>query len=315
MLKLKRPLDLACKSPSRASRSVRRAGRGARQLAGRGEEGAQLDGLRKPAEQVAAALIAVQDLLDGAGQVVLGVAQAHVEVVLAAYLDLDQVLEAQVLEGVAVLHHQIEIGVHHARLVLAGGLEGDRMDAELLAGLPLQVRVIRRVHELHPHPPAAGHLILTQQVADLRHQGGEQGMRLGAEIAADQQRLLQLTEEGPGRVGDGIDLPLGQVRPARRPLVEPEVGGQQVGGGQDRDQGESAMARGPVAVRGPAQALQAVDRQGQEDADDAQIVIEVTQIDDPAGDRVEARPAAQAAAGSPPPRLPTRPVRASEPSR
>ena len=162
-----------------------------RHVAGKG------NGLADAGKEIAAALIAVQDFLDRPGDIVFGVAQLDLEILLALRLHLDQIPEAQGLELVAVLNEQIEIGVGHRRLVFARRLQGHRPDAVLLAGLLLQLRMLQRIDELDMDLAAAGHLIFLQQIADARHQRGEQGMGLGREIAADEQRLLELAEIGP----------------------------------------------------------------------------------------------------------------------
>jgi hypothetical protein len=193
------------------SRSARKLGQGLGQAIGGGDEAAETHRLGQIGEEIAAALIAVEDLADDAGEVVLGVAQAHVQIGLALDLDVDQVLKAERLELIAVLDQDVEIGVDHRGLILGRGLEGDGADPVLLAGLALELGRALRVDEFDLDPAAAGDLILAQQIADLGDQRGQQGMRVGTEIAADQERLLELAEIGPGRLRDRIDPALGEI--------------------------------------------------------------------------------------------------------
>src|SRR3546814_15970674 len=60
-------------------------------------------------------------------------------------------------------------------------------------------------------------------------------VRLGAEVAANQQRLLELVQVGTSGIGDGVKVALGEVdaRPAH--LLQPDIRHQQVGGEQAGD--------------------------------------------------------------------------------
>src|SRR5690606_39451634 len=69
------------------------------------------------------------DLPDGPRDRVLGIVQHHVELPLAAGLDLDEVTKAERLVLVAVGDDDVEIGAHHRGLVAVGRLERDGSNA------------------------------------------------------------------------------------------------------------------------------------------------------------------------------------------
>ena len=255
----------------------------------RGHEALEHHRLAQASEQIAAGLIGVERLLDGAGQVVLGVAQAHLQLPIRADLDLDEVAEAQLFVLVAIAHQDVKIGVDHRGLVLAGGLEGHRLDAIFLPRLLFQFRRLQGVDELNSDQPLACHLVLLEQVTELGHQGGELRMGLGAEVAANQQGLPQLTQIGPGGVGDGIDSALGQVQAQPAQGMQPEVAGREVGDEQPQDPAPGAMVTPIGPVGGPAQPFQGVDVEGQKGAHQRQVVVEVPGVDDATGDGLEAR--------------------------
>ena len=144
--------------------------------------------------------------------------------------------------------------------------------------------------------PSPGHLVLPQQVAQLGDQGREQRVGLGTEIAADQERLLDLPQVVAGRLGDGVDPTLGEVGPRPADLLQPQVARQEVGDCEPHDPAPAAVGAGvgggPLRRATPAQPFQPIDVEGQEDAHDAEVEVQVTQVDDPAGDGLEARPAA-----------------------
>ena len=239
-------------------------------------------------EQVAAALVAVEHLLDRPGDVVFRVAQLHVQAGVRVAFHLDQVLKPERFEFVAVLDEDVEIGVGHRRLVARGGLERHRADGVLLARLLLQFRPLVRVDDLHPYPAAAGHLVLAQQVAQLRLQRGEQRVGLAGEVAADEERLLQPAQVGASGVRDRVDVALGEVGAQAGQRRQPEVGRQEVGREQHRGQRPAPVHRGG-GIAGPAPPLEGVHIEGEEQADQAERVDQVAQVDHPAGDAGKAR--------------------------
>ena len=252
------------------------------------------DRLRDAVEHAAPALEPVQHLLDAAREVVLRVAQLHVEVRLALHLDLDQVAEAEHLVLVPVLHQHVEVGVHQARLVPVGDLERHRADAVLAVGLVLEFRVVRRVDEFEPQPAVGRDLVLAEQVPDLRHERREQRVGPGAEVAAQQERLPQLRQVRPRRVGDGVLAALGHVEARQVDAPEPDVGHDEVERHERGDAVPRAMPRrGPV--RRPAMALEGVHVQRQEHAHDRHVVVEVAEVEHAADDGLEAGPGAEAA--------------------
>ncbi|EKD36842.1 MAG: hypothetical protein ACD_75C01354G0001, partial [uncultured bacterium] len=151
--------------------------------------------------------------------------------------------------------------------------------------------MLQRIDELDMDLAAAGYRIFLHQIADARYQRGKQRMGLGREIAADEQRLLELAEILPSRLGNGIDVALGHIGAQHADGGEPEVGRQKVGDDQANRQLPPAMvAAGGIAC--PADLFQAVDVEAEKHPHDAEIIVEVAQIDHPAGNRVEpgARP-------------------------
>src|SRR3546814_16110356 len=97
-------------------------------------------------------------------------------------------------------------------------------------------------------------------------------VRLGAEVAANQQRLLELVQVGTSGIGDGVKVALGEVdaRPAH--LLQPDIRHQQVGGEQAGPQPPPAMPA--VAALGrPPPALQPVDVAPQETAEDVGVGV------------------------------------------
>ena len=73
-------------------------------------------------------------------------------------------------------------------------LEGGRANSEALIRFLLQLRFLRGIDEFNADLPATGDGVFAQQVSQLGYEGCQQGVVAGAEIAADQQGLLQLLE-------------------------------------------------------------------------------------------------------------------------
>ena len=151
-------------------------------------------------ERLARSLIGIEDFLDGQSNVVLGIAKFNFQVGLTLHLDLDEIAEIEYLILVTILDQDIEVGVDHRCLILAGELEGHRLDIVLFVCLLLQFRMLLGIDEFHTHPALRGDRVLLQQVAQARHQWRQQWMSLSAEIAADQQRFLQLHQVASGGV-------------------------------------------------------------------------------------------------------------------
>ena len=254
----------------------------------------ELHRLLNVGEQAAAALEAVQNFLDAAGQVVFRVAQLHIQIRFAAHLHLDQVAEAQHLVLVAVAQQHIEIGIDQARLVAVRHLEGHGANAVLGVRLVLQFRVFGRVDDLHPEVAAPGHFELREQIPHARHQRGQQRMGLGAEIAADQQGFPQLRQIAPGGIGNRIDAAFGHIDAQGGQGRQPQVGRQQVGRQQRRAPAPGGMPP-TVPVARPALHFQRIDIQRQEQAGQGEVVVEVAQIQHAPGDGLEPGAGADAA--------------------
>ncbi|EKD36315.1 MAG: hypothetical protein ACD_75C01556G0002, partial [uncultured bacterium] len=237
-----------------------------RQVAGKGNR------LADTGEEIAAALITEQDFLDCPGNIVFGVAQLDVEILLACHLHLDQIAETEGFELIAVLNQQVEVGVGHRRLVFAGGLQRHRPDAVLLAGFLLQLGMLQRIDKLDMHLTAAGHGIFLHQIANPRHQRGKEGMGLRGKIAANEQRLLELAEIVPGRLRNRIDIPLGHIGAQHADRRQPEVGRQKVGNDQAAGQLPLTMAGVGRVVR-PADFLQPVNIEREKHPHDAEVII------------------------------------------
>ena len=218
----------------------------------------------------------------------------HVEVRLALHLDLDQVAEAKHLVLVAVLHQYVEVGVHQARLVAVCNLERHRSDAVLGVRLVFALRVVRRVDEFQPDAAVPSDFVLGQEILHLRHQRGQQRVGLGAEIAAQQQRLLQLAEVAPGGIRNRVLVALGHVPTQEADRREPDIRDQDVGGEEAQHQPPLPMAP-RVAVFGPAVRVHRVDVHREEDAHHRGVEVEVAQVQDAARDRLEPRAGADAA--------------------
>ena len=148
------------------------------------------------AKQIAAALIAIQHLLDRPGDVVFRIAQLDLQLGVALALDLDQILETQGDKLVTVLDQDIKIGIGDRRLIAGGRLEGHGPDTVFLPCLLFQLRLFLGIDELDLDPALAGHFVLAEQIAQLRLQRGQKRMGLGREIAADKERLLQPVQVG-----------------------------------------------------------------------------------------------------------------------
>ena len=117
-------------------------------------------------------------------------------------------------------------------------------------------------------------------------------MRLGAEVAADQERLAQLPQIALGRLGDGVLVALGGV-PAQEPDGrQPQVREQEVG--RHEGQHDAPLGVPPaIAFRSPALGVHGVDVECQEDGDHRCVEVEVAQVEHPPGDGLEPRTRAE----------------------
>ena len=259
-----------------------------------GEVAGELHRAGQVVEDAAAALESVQHLLDGAGDVVLWILQLHVQVVLALHFDFDQIAKAQHFVLVAVLHQHVEVGVDQACLVAVGHLERHRTNAVLGVGFVFEFRVRGGVDQLQAHLAGAGHFVLRQQVLQLRRQRRQQRMRLGAEVAAQQQRFAQLAQVVPGGVRDGVLVAFGDVPAQKAHRRQPEVGDQHVGGHQAQQHALAAMPR-RVAVRRPAVGVHGVDVERQKDGEHRDVEVQIAQVKHAPRNGPEARTRAQRA--------------------
>ena len=215
---------------------------GLRQLLVRRDVAPELHGLIDAGEQRADVLESVQHLLDGPGKVVLEVPQADVGPRTAA-LDLDQIREPQHLVLVAVLKQQVEVRIDQRGLVAVLGAERDRTDAVTLVGFLLETGLLPGIHELRTYTAAAGGLDLADGIADPGHHWSQQRVGAGAEVTADEQRLPQLGDKVPGRLGNGVVLSGGEVRARGQPPVQPEVGQDEIDHHQRGHRPPGAVAR------------------------------------------------------------------------
>ena len=254
----------------------------------------ELDRHGNALEHAAAALESVQDLLDGAGDVVLRVLEADVQIGLAAHLHLDQVAESKHLVFVAVLHQHVEVGVHQARLITVRDLEGNGADAVLGVRFVLLLRVFGRIDQFQAHPGAAGHFVFPQQVLQLGRERRQERVRLGAEVAAQQQGFAQLPQIALGGVGYGVLVAFGGVPAQEADAGQPQIGHQKVRRRQPKD---DAPVHVPlrIAVGGPALGVHGVDVEGEEDRQHGDVEVQVAQVEHAARDGLEARPGAERA--------------------
>ena len=252
-------------------------GQPARQRTGRDVD-RQLGGRIQRRQHRLHALEAVDHLLDGTGEVVFQVAQAHVYVAIALRLHLDEVLEVERLVLVAVAHQDVEVGVDDGGLVAPGHLERQRPDAVGLVGLGFLVRVSGRVYDVQLHPAAGGDFVLLQHVADTGHQRRQQRMGLFAEVAAQQQRLLQIAQQIAGGRREAV-FPLGcEIEPQPAQRVEPDVEQEQVGHHQQCGEGHRDTVRPRALARAPALAVQREHVEHQKDAGQREVVEQVAQV-------------------------------------
>ena len=117
-------------------------------------------------------------------------------------------------------------------------------------------------------------------------------MGAGAEIPADQQRFPQLAQVVPGGIRNGVQPPLGDVHPQALELAQPQITRQRVGDQQPGQQARPAMAAGPGRPR-PALPFQHQGVEDQEHRHQAQVIVQVAQVDNPARNGLEARPGTQ----------------------
>ena len=129
-------------------------------------------------KEVAAALKAVEDLLDGPGDVMFRVAQLDFKPGVPFAFDFDQILKSQSDELVTIFDQNIKVGVGDCCLIAGGCLEGYGSDAILLPGFLLQFRLFLRINEFDPDPALPSHLVFAQQIAQLWLQRGQQRMDL-----------------------------------------------------------------------------------------------------------------------------------------
>ncbi len=127
----------------------------------------------------------INDLLYGAGQVVLQIAQAHVYPI-AALFHLNEIGEAEHHVLVTVTDQNIEVRIDDRGLVPPCHLERRRPDAVGLVGLSLFLGILGRIYDLQLHLATGGDLVLAQRVTDTWDQGGKQRVCLLAEVASDQ---------------------------------------------------------------------------------------------------------------------------------
>ena len=227
-------------------------------------------------------------LLDGARQIVLEVAQAHLDGGAAAAVDPYQVLEPQHLVLIAVADQHVEVGVDDALLEAVLDLEGRGADAVALRGLFLGLRVGAGVDHLGGDGAAAGDAVLLQQAADLRRQRRQQRMGALAQVGADQQRLGEVLKQRYGRRRQRVGAVGGEVDAQASERPQPHVEHDQVGGGQ-RGGGQRAppVARGHRAAA-PALGVERQHAGDQEAGGERQVVDQIAEVQDPALDRGEA---------------------------
>ena len=163
--------------------------------------------LRNAAEHVARAAIALEHLLDGARDFVFRVAQIDVEVCFAGLLDFDQVAKAERLELVAILNEDVEVGIGDGSLSTC--FRSETAPAGCRSGcLPrIRGRAPLRGRRIQPGPrppPAISYSLRRSRRRGTS--GASKRMGLRAEIAADQERLLQLLQVGSGFARDRVDI-------------------------------------------------------------------------------------------------------------
>ena len=124
----------------------------------------ELDWLVDALEQATPHLVIVDHIFYRPGDVVFRIAQQNVRRGVGGGSHFDQVVISQHLVLAAVLHQDIEIGVHQRRLVAIRYLEGCGPDTETFIGLLFLFRVFRRVYEFDTDPAFSRDCIFPQQV-------------------------------------------------------------------------------------------------------------------------------------------------------
>ena len=110
-------------------------------------------------------------------------------------LNFDQVAEVDDLVLVAIADEDVEIGVDHADLIAPGDLEGRGLDAIGLVRLASKSGFLAGSTISTLTLPLPGDLVLFQHIRNVGHQRREQRVGALAEIAADEQWLLQLGQQ------------------------------------------------------------------------------------------------------------------------
>ena len=95
---------------------------------------------------------------------------------------------------IAIPDQEVEIGIDDRCLVAVADAEGAGLNAIDLVGLSLQLLIIARIEDLDLDLAPGGNLVLAQHVANTGYQGGKQGMCPFAEVAPDQELLLQICD-------------------------------------------------------------------------------------------------------------------------
>ena len=247
----------------------------------------QLGGFFQRRQHRVHALEAIDHFLDGAGQIVLRVAQTHIYVAVTEGLDFDEITEAEHHVLVAVADQDVEVGVDDRRFVAARHLERCRPDAVGLVCLSLDVRILGRVNDLQLDHAARGDFVLLQHVPDARDQRREQWVGLFAEVAPDQQRLLQIGHQIPGGLRKRI-LPLcRQIQPQAIQREEPHVEQGHVQHHQERRESHAAPVGQRALPRAPSLAVERSHVERQERDGEREIVDQIAQIDHAALDALE----------------------------
>ena len=145
-----------------------------------------------------------------------------------------------------------------------------------------------------PSGTGPGHFVLREQILELRPERRQQGVRLGAEVAADEQRLAQLAQVAAGGVGNGVLVALRQVPPQEVYRGQPEIGDEEVRGHKAEHDAPLQVAA-LVAVRRPAVRVHRVDVERQERRKHRNVEVQITQIQNASRNGFETRTRANGA--------------------
>ncbi len=117
-------------------------------------------------------------------------------------------------------------------------------------------------------------------------------MSLLAEVASNQERLLQLGKIVARCLLDRVDVTLRQISSCPANLLQPKISGNEIGNCQRGDEEPQQVAWISGIIR-PSQLLNTKHVEAEEKSRQAYVVVEVAKVDDTAGDGLKSRAGAE----------------------